>query len=235
MEFSPPLEEARFIRRYKRFFADVELDDGSVLTIHCANTGSMRGCLNPGSPCWFSRSNNPKRKLPGTLELVTTEGGRFAGVNTARTNHLVVEAILSGLVCGLRDYTELATEQRYGEEGSRVDILLTGADSPCYVEVKNVTLEAPGRQGLFPDAVTDRGAKHLRELARMAKAGQRAVLFYCAQLSETDELGVAGDIDPMYAETLRLAQKAGVEVMAWGCDLSPSGIAISRELAFMPP
>jgi sugar fermentation stimulation protein A len=230
MKFSPCFEEAIFADRYKRFFADVELIDGSILTIHCANTGSMTHCLNPGTPCWFSRSSNPRRKLPGTLEIVTTTAGLLAGVNTSRPNHLVAEAIKNGLISELQGYRKLGAEVRYGKENSRIDLLLEDGDSKCYVEVKSVTLEATGGLARFPDAVTTRGRKHLRELARVVADGHRAVLVYCIQLSGVDRMEVAGDIDPDYALAISEAVNAGVEVLAYGCRLSPEEITIDRKV-----
>ena len=232
MKFDPPFEQAIFVKRYKRFFADVELSDGSTLTIHCANTGSMQHCLNPGKPCWFSRSNNPKRKLPGTLEIVTTASGLLAGVNTARPNHLVAEAITSGTIQELQGYSEMTGEVRYGEEKSRIDLLLEKPGEQCFVEVKNVTLEAGNSLARFPDAVTTRGAKHLRELMRMVADGNRAVLLYCVQMTGIDRVVVAEDVDPVYAETLNEAVEAGVEVLAYGCQLRPEEIVIDRKVAF---
>ena len=236
MKIDPLLEQAVFVKRYKRFFADVELSDGSPLTIHCANTGSMQHCLNPGTPCWFSRSSNPKRKLPGTLEIVTTASGLLAGVNTFRANHLVAEAIASGVIKQLQGYAEIKTEVRYGEEKSRIDILLTrstekGAEQ-CFVEVKNVTLEAGDGLAKFPDAVTARGTKHLRELMRMVAEGQRAVLLYCVQLTGIDQVTVADDVDRVYAETLGEAIEAGVEVLAYACKLTAAEISIDRQVRF---
>jgi len=231
----PPLEEAVFLRRYKRFFADVALGDSSELTIHCANTGSMRHCLNPGKPCWFSRATNPKRKLPGTLELVTTDGGLIAGVNTARSNPLVVEAIESGVIEELRGYPEISTEVRYGEEKSRIDLLLKNSDEQCFVEVKNVTLEAGSDLAAFPDAVTTRGTKHLRELMRVAAEGQRAVLLFCVQMTGIERVSVAAAIDPVYARTLIQAMAAGVEVLAYACKLTPGEIAVEKKVAFQLP
>lgn len=232
MNIEPHLEQATFVKRYKRFFADIELADGSPLTIHCANTGSMKHCLNPGSPCWFSRSDNPKRKLPGTLEIVSTESGLLAGVNTARANHLVAEAIRSGMITQLQGYSELKSEVRYGEEKSRIDFLLSKPPEQCFVEVKSVTLEAGGGLARFPDAVTTRGAKHLRELMRVVAEGQRAVLLYCVQLTGTDRVTVAEDVDPAYAETLKQAIAAGVEVLAYGCKLTSEEIAVDRQVEF---
>ena len=229
------MKEAIFIKRYKRFFADIELSDGSVLTIHCANTGSMKNCLSPGQPCWFSRSDNPKRKLPGTLELITTTGGRLAGVNTARPNKLVVEAIESGVISELQGYDTLRTEVRYGAENSRIDILLEQGEAQCFIEVKSVTLEAQGKRARFPDAVTSRGAKHLRELMHVVEQGQRGVLVFCVQLTDIEAVGAAEDIDPLYTQTLAEAIAAGVEVLVYGCRLSADEIVIDRKLAFLAP
>jgi len=235
MKISPAFEKATFVKRYKRIFADIELSDGSTLTIHCANTGSMKNCLTPGQPCWFSRSDNPKRKLPGTLEIITTTGGRLAGVNTARPNKLVVEAIENGMISELQGYDTLRTEVRYGEENSRIDILLEQDEARCFIEVKSVTLEAEGRQARFPDAVTTRGAKHLRELMHVVALGQRGVLVFCVQLNDIDEVAAAQAIDPAYAQTLLEAIGAGVEVLVYGCRLSPDEIVVDRKLRFIAP
>ncbi|OUS17569.1 sugar fermentation stimulation protein SfsA [Gammaproteobacteria bacterium 50_400_T64] len=235
MKISPAFEKATFIKRYKRFFADIKLSDGSELTIHCANTGSMKNCLTPGQPCWFSRSDNPKRKLPGTLEIITTKGGRLAGVNTARPNKLVVEAIENGVISELQSFDTLRTEVRYGEENSRIDILLEQGEAQCFVEVKSVTLEAEGRQARFPDAVTTRGAKHLRELMHVVEQGQRGVLVFCVQLTDIDEVAAAQEVDPAYSQALAEAVEAGVEVLVYGCSLSPDEIVVDRKLRFLAP
>ncbi len=235
MKISPAFEEAIFVKRYKRFFADIELRDGSELTIHCANTGSMKNCLSPGQPCWFSRSDNPKRKLPGTLEIITTTGGRLAGVNTARPNKLVVEAIENGVVSELQGYDNLRTEVRYGEENSRIDILLEQGEAQCFIEVKSVTLEAQGKQARFLDAVTSRGAKHLRELMHVVEEGQRGVLVFCVQLTDIEEVCAAEEVDPLYTQTLAEAIAAGVEVLVYGCRLGPDEIVIDRKLTFLAP
>lgn len=195
----------------------------------------MKNCLNPGQPCWFSRSDNPKRKLPGTLEIITTTGGRLAGVNTARPNKLVVEAIEKGVIRELADYDTLRTEVRYGEEKSRIDILLEQGEDQCYIEVKSVTLETHGKQARFPDAVTSRGAKHLRELMHVVEQGQRGVLVFCVQLTEIEEVSAAEDIDPFYTQTLVEAIAAGVEVLVYGCRLSANEIVIDKKLTFLAP
>lgn len=223
--------EGRLIKRYKRFLADVQLNDGSELTIHCPNTGSMRHCAVPGTPCWFSQSDNPKRKYPHTWEVATTNTGALAGINTHRANALVREALEKGLIKSLR-YPKIQAEVRYGEERSRIDFLLSNADSQCYVEVKSVTLmEDPG-QGLFPDAVSTRGTKHLRELMAMVKEGHRAVLLFCVQHTQIQWVEPAGEIDPEYAATLREAAAAGVEVLAYAATIEPAQglIVLDREL-----
>src|SRR5690606_33280163 len=176
--FSPAL----LLRRYKRFLADIRLPDGNEITIHCPNTGSMKNCLVPESPCWYSTSESKTRKYPHTLEFVTTPGGHIAGINTGRANELVEVAIRQGVIRELHAYPSLKREQVYGEEKSRIDFLLeTAGGGKCYVEVKNVTLMEAEGEGFFPDAVSERGSKHLRELMAMRALGHRAVLLFCVQ------------------------------------------------------
>ncbi len=235
MKITPPLEQGILQRRYKRFFVDVTQQDGSTLTIHCPNTGSMKNCLVPGTACWLSRSDDPKRKLKGTLEIVTSRGGHQVGVNTGRPNKLAEEAIESGVIAELQGYEKLRREVRYGEERSRIDLLLEKESEQCYVEVKNVTLEDDNNPSLlkFPDAVTSRGTKHLRELAAMAAQGHRAVLLFCVQHSGAEQVSIASDIDPVYAETLQQMMTQGVELLAYGCQLSPEEIRIQHKLPFI--
>lgn len=235
MKFDPPLQNATLLARYKRFLADVRLDTGEIITVHCPNTGSMKNCVVPETPCWYSLSDNPKRKLPGTLEITTTPGGYRAGVNTARPNRLVQEAIEAGAVPELAGYPELRSEVRYGGENSRIDLLLGDGERRCYVEVKNVTLEHGDGLVRFPDAVTARGTRHLRELAAMAADGHRAVLFFCVQHSGAERAAAAADIDPLYAETLGRALAAGVEVLAYRCRLAADEIALADRIDFIPP
>ena len=231
MKFEPNLHSARLINRYKRFFSDVLTQKGEELTIHCPNTGSMKNCLVAESPCWYSLSTNPKRKLAGTLELVTTEYGNLAGINTHRANHLVKEAISENKIPQLNGYENLRTEVKYGKENSRIDFLLEDADRGlCYVEVKNVTLEVLDGLVMFPDAVTSRGAKHLRELMDVVNQGHRAVLFFCVQVNNALKMEVASEVDPLYAQTLAEAIAAGVEVIAWRADLSAHEIVLSQAI-----
>jgi len=219
------------VRRYKRFLADIITDEGEALCIHCPNTGSMLNCMGEGARVWFQRSSDPRRKLPGTWELVETPQGRLACVNTARANPLVEEALLNGQIAELAGFTTLKREVAYGVENSRVDFRLDYAGTAAFVEVKSVTLgfaETP--VAAFPDAVTTRGARHLRELATLARAGVRAVQLYCVNLSGIEAVRPAEEIDPAYAAALREAQAAGVEVLAYGVDLSVEELRIAGRL-----
>ncbi|MBT6106472.1 DNA/RNA nuclease SfsA [SAR92 clade bacterium H231] len=232
MKIAPPLFPATFEKRYKRFFADVRTPSGELLTLHCPNTGSMKNCLVEGSPCWYSLSDNPKRKLPGTLEIVTSSQGNLAGVNTSRPNYLVREVIEADLVPELQGYSQIRTEVRYGEEKSRIDLLLEDRSlGQCYVEVKNVTLDMGDGLATFPDAVTSRGTKHLRELMAMVAAGHRAVLFFCVQLTGVQRMEVAAEIDPGYAATLSEAVAAGVEVIAWRASIGADQIVLDQPIS----
>ena len=231
MRFDPPLEEGRLLRRYKRFLADIETTTGELLTIHCPNTGSMLNCMVEGGQVWFSRSNDPKRKLPGTWEISETPQGRLACVNTGRANGLVEEALRAGLISELNGFPGLKREVPYGQENSRIDFRLDYPDGPAYVEVKSVTLGFDGTPvAAFPDAVTQRGAKHLRELASLAREGVRAVQLYCVNLSGIDAVRPAQEIDPGYAAALREARAAGVEVLAYGVCLTAEQVCIDRRL-----
>ncbi|RBJ78487.1 DNA/RNA nuclease SfsA [Pseudomonas sp. MWU12-2534b] len=231
MRFDPALEQGRLLRRYKRFLADIETATGELLTIHCPNTGSMFNCMVEGGQVWFSRSNDPKRKLPGTWEISETPQGRLACVNTGRANGLVEEALHAGLISELNGFTGLKREVPYGQENSRIDFRLDYPHGPAYVEVKSVTLGFDGSPvAAFPDAVTQRGAKHLRELASLAREGIRAVLLYCVNLSGIDAVRPAEEIDPGYAAALREAVAAGVEVLAYGVRLTAQEVCIDRRL-----
>jgi sugar fermentation stimulation protein A len=230
MKIVPELKSAVLLRRYKRFLADIRLPTGEETTIHCPNTGSMKECIAQGSPCWFSVSDNPKRKYPYTWELATTPRGDLAGVNTGRANSLVVEAIESRVIDVLQGYQNLQTEVRYGEESSRIDILLSTEQELCYVEVKSVTLCDESGGGSFPDSVSVRGAKHLRELELMVTQGHRSVLIYCVQHTGIKHVSPADSIDPKYGKALRNAIEAGVEVYAYKAILSAQEITLTQRL-----
>lgn len=229
------LYPARLLRRYKRFLADLRLPDGSEITAHCPNTGSMKNCVIENSPCWYSLSESRARKYPQTLEVVTTPGDYLAGINTSRANHLVQMALAAGVIPELAGYPVCRREQQYGREKSRIDFLLEHHPQdlrPCYVEIKNVTLmEAEGR-GFFPDAISERGTKHLRELMDSVQHGYRAVLLFCVQHTGIQQVSPAEHIDPVYARTLNEACAKGVEVLAYGADINPAlnRIALQRRL-----
>jgi len=241
MQFPAPLVPGRLIRRYKRFLSDVELPDGAVVTAHCPNPGSMIGLAKPGMAVWLSRSDNPARKLPWSWELVAPDGadqGLLVGVNTGRPNALVAAAIEDGAIPELAGYRRLRREVGYGT-GSRIDLLLDLPDPPaggpqvrppCYVEIKSVTLKRGASSAEFPDAVTARGAKHLEELSTVAGQGARAVLFFLVQRRDCAELAIAADIDPAYARGFVAAVAAGVEILAYDCDISPAAIRLGRRL-----
>lgn len=226
MKLNGPLAEGVLIGRYKRFFADVKLKDGRVVTAHCANSGSMMGVKEPGSKVWLSPNQNPKARLDWRWELVEV-GGALVGINTMHPNRIVAEALEQDLIPELSGYAAARREVKYGA-GSRIDLLLEDPGR-CYVEVKNVTLR---RRHLaqFPDAVTVRGTKHLNELIQMVKEGHRAVMLYLAQRADCQAFSVAADIDPDYARTLEKAISAGVEVLGYQCALSPREIRLDRPL-----
>ena len=233
MQFSQPLIEGRLLKRYKRFLADIELSNGQVVTAHTSNTGSMTGCSEPGSRVWLSRSDNPKRKYPLTWEIIEVIPGVLCGINTMLSNKLVREAIESGFITELSDYQSVRSEVRYGNENSRIDLLLESGSPenspPCYVEVKNVTLADNG-VGLFPDAVTARGTKHLRELMFMVEQGARAIILYCVQRNDCREVRPADNIDKLYGQTLRQAIDVGVEALAYEFQVSPIEIVPNKSL-----
>ncbi|PKF49501.1 DNA/RNA nuclease SfsA [Enterovibrio nigricans] len=233
MDFSPALQSARLIKRYKRFLADIECNDGSERTIHCANTGAMTGCATAGDTVWYSTSDNAKRKYPNSWELTETQTGHFICVNTAQANHLVVEAINEGRITELAGYTSLRSEVPYGEEKSRIDILLQSPDkADCFIEVKSVTLREENGQGFFPDAVTTRGQKHLRELATLTQQGKRAVLFFAVLHSGIEKVSAAKHIDAVYNQLLIEAESLGVEILCYKADLSPRQMSIKTRVPF---
>jgi sugar fermentation stimulation protein A len=226
----PSLTQATLIKRYKRFLADVTLADGTVVTVHCPNTGAMTGCADPGSLVWLSISDNPKRKYPYTWELVQTLSGDMACVHSAKANEWVKGAIENRMITELLNYDSIRKEVKYGEENSRIDLLLERKNQQCFVEVKSVTLLKEKGLGVFPDAVSDRGRKHLRELIKMVEEGHRAVLFFCVQHSGIDRVAPADSIDNKYADTFREAIAAGVEVLAYKVKISPPVIRLVEPL-----
>jgi sugar fermentation stimulation protein A len=232
MKFPAPLLRATLIKRYKRFLSDHELEDGTVVTAHCANPGAMLGLTEPGSETWLSPADNPKRKLRYDWQMIRVAPGAdgLVGINTAHPNAIVAEAIQAGDVAELAGYGNLRREVKYGEN-SRIDILLEAdGKPPCYVEIKNVHLLRGGRLAEFPDSVTQRGAKHLRELAKVAEDGGRAVMFYLVQRADCDAFALAADIDPAYAAAFAEARQSGVEALCYRCALGTREIRLDRPL-----
>ncbi|EFP95971.1 DNA/RNA nuclease SfsA [Vibrio caribbeanicus] len=233
MKFLPPLKQATLIQRYKRFLADIKLPCGKEKTIHCANTGAMTGCGSKGDTIWYSTSSNPKRKYPNSWEITQSSEGHKICVNTARANQLVIEAIKSNRVKELLGYQEIQTEVNYGIENSRIDILLKSENEPnCYIEVKSVTLLSEDGQGYFPDSVTTRGQKHLRELTEMAQSGSRAVLFFTVLHSGIEKVAPAHHIDAKYSQLLNYAIEHGVEVLCYKAEYSTNEIELVRPIKF---
>jgi sugar fermentation stimulation protein A len=223
MRFSGPLIPATLLRRYKRFLADVELESGETITVHVANPGAMIGLMQPRSRVWLSKSGNAARKLPHSWELIEVDfgaGTELVGINTGHPNALVGEAIAAGAIPELAGYASVRREVKYGRN-SRIDFLLEDpARPPCYVEIKNVHLMRQPGLAEFPDSVTQRGAKHLDELAQIAAGGARAVMFFLIQIGSATRFALARDIDPAYGAAFDRARASGVEAIARRCLLS---------------
>jgi sugar fermentation stimulation protein A len=230
MRYSSTLIPGTLARRYKRFLADVVLESGEMTTAHVANPGAMTGLDRPFSRVWLSGSDNPLRKLPLTWELVETDLGsgiEFVGVNTQQPNTLVAEALKEGLIPELRHYMSVRQEVKYGAK-SRVDFLLESPSRrPCCLEVKNVHLMRKPRVAEFPDCVTDRGAKHMEELAAAIGSGARAVVLFVIQIASADRFAVARDIDPAFTAAFDVARGQGVQMLAWRCNVNLNGIEIA--------
>ena len=246
MIFTSRLQPAVLIRRYKRFLADVQLPSGELITVHCPNTGSMKNCINEGSACWLLVSNNSNRKYPYTLELITTPTEHLAWIHSQKANALVAEALCNGRIAELVGYANIQTEVKYGD-ASRIDFLLTKEEAECFVEVKSVTLLddtlplATNKNaisllgvGCFPDAVSLRGQKHLRELIAVTQRGQRAVLLFCVMHNGINAVAAARHIDSDYAALLKKAQAAGVELLVYRAAISLDKVRLSERLPFIP-
>jgi sugar fermentation stimulation protein A len=224
-----PMARGRLVQRYKRFFADVALDDGREIVAHCPNPGAMLGLNTPGLRAWVSAADGAKRKLAWTLELVEADGG-LVGVNTLAPNRLVAEALAADAIAELAGYASCRREVRFGA-ASRVDFLLTDPDrAPCFLEVKNCHLRRSGTLAEFPDCVAARSAKHLRELTTEVAKGARSVQLFVIQRTDCDRFAACADLDPAYASGLAAAAAAGVEVLCYGCDISPDAIRIAGRI-----
>jgi sugar fermentation stimulation protein A len=233
MRFQTPLVPGRLVRRYKRFFADVELEaNGELVTAHCPNTGPMTGLVEPGGRVWLEPNNDPKKKLKFGWRLLEQSTGHFTGVDTSLPNRIVREALLANAFPSLAAYDTVLPEQKYGTN-SRVDFLLKAEKhADAYVEVKSVTLSRKTGLAEFPDTVTDRGRKHLQDLETVASEGKRAVMLYLVQRTDCDRVTLAQDIDPAYVSAFVSARTAGMETIAVGCRISPQEIEVSGELDF---
>ena len=223
------LRPARLVQRYKRFFADVLTDDGQEITAHCPNPGAMLGLNTPGLPCWISHSDNPKRKLAHTLELVEVDGG-LVGINTMHPNRLVAEALAGDQIPELAGNLSHRREVRFGV-ASRVDFLLEAPDRPpCWLEVKNVHLRRSGTLAEFPDCVAARSLKHLGDLTREVEKGGRSAMLFVIQRTDCDQFAACADLDPKYAAGLIAAARAGVEVLCYGCHIATDAISLSHPI-----
>jgi sugar fermentation stimulation protein A len=233
MLFPAPLTPGRLIRRYKRFLADIELAGGETITAHCANPGSMMGVAPEGAPVWVSKSASKTRKLPFSWELVEL-GGALVAINTSNPNKIAAEAIAGRFIPELAGYGEIRREVKYGDR-SRVDLLLDGGTKgaktgPCYVEIKNVHLVRTPKLAEFPDCVTARGARHMLELAALARAGTRAVVLFVVQRGDCTRFAPAADLDPSYAEALADAAAAGVELLCYDCEVTTEEVRLRKAL-----
>lgn len=233
MKFEAPLISGKILKRYKRFLADVELENGEIITAHTANTGSMKTCWEPGWSVMLSFHDNPNRKLKYSLEL-TNNGETWIGVNTSLPNKIAVEGIQKGVVKELKGYSTIKPEAKIGK--SRIDILLSNdGEDPCYVEVKNVTLLGDKKMGIFPDAVSTRGQKHLEELKGLVEKGIRAAMLYVINREDVTSFAPADEIDPVYGKLLREASEAGVEILAYRCSVGPDEIKLSKKVPVKLP
>jgi sugar fermentation stimulation protein A len=227
-----PLAHGRLTARYKRFFADVALDDGRAVTAHCPNPGAMLGLNRPGLGVWVSPAAGAKRTLAWSLQLVEADGA-LVGINTMLPNALTAEALAAGAIPELTGYTAHRREVRFGE-ASRVDFLLTHPErAPCWLEVKNCHLRRQGTLAEFPDCVAARSARHLRELTARVAAGERAVQLFVIQRTDCDRFAACADLDPAYAAGLSAAAGAGVEVLCYGCDIGVGEIRVARRLPWI--
>ncbi|WP_293441406.1 DNA/RNA nuclease SfsA [Planktotalea sp.] len=231
MRFQTDLIPARLIRRYKRFLADAQLEDGREITTHCANPGSMMGLAEEGVKIWLELNDDPKKKLKYGWRLVDHENGHFTGVDTSVPNRTLRAALEAREIAGLGDYDVVRPEVKYGKN-SRIDFLLKGGGPDTYVEVKSVTLCREPGLAEFPDSVTKRGLKHLAELSTMVAEGHRAVMLYLVQRTDCSEMTLAGDIDPAYTQAFADARDVGVEVMCLGTKITPMGVWVGEPLGF---
>ncbi len=231
MIYKPILEHAILIKRYKRFLADTHHSELGEITVHCPNTGSMKNCWQSGWDVWLQKSDNPKRKYPYTWVLAKNEQGEFIGINTHIANQLVYQALSDNIISEIDDIIEINKEVKYGKENSRVDLLLKHQDGvKNYIEVKSVTLKEQDGFGYFPDAVTTRGQKHIRELITCVEAGHRATLFFVVQHTGIFQMKIAEHIDAEYASLIKRAMNAGVQIIAYGAKITKTEIVLDHKV-----
>jgi len=228
MKFKEKLVHGTLIKRYKRYLADIKLDDGTKVTAHCTNSGSMKSCLEDGAEVYLTPINNPKRKTKFTWEMIKINGD-WVGINTGNPNKLAFEAISAGTIPGLEGYTTVKREVKFGD--SRFDIYAENEDEQCFIEVKNVTMKE-GKYALFPDAVTTRGQKHLKTLMEVKNNGMRAVMLYIIQRFDVEIFAPATEIDPDYSKLLKVAANAGVEIIPMQAKITPGKIELVKKLSF---
>jgi len=228
MRFEKELVHGRLIKRYKRFLADVKLDDGTEVTAHCTNSGTMKSCLEDGAEVYLTPVNDPKRRTKFTWEMIKIDG-RWVGINTNNPNKIAFEAVRNNRIPELSGYETVRREVKFGD--SRFDVMAQKEGETCFIEVKNVTMKV-GIDALFPDAVTTRGRKHLNTLMEVKKQGMRAVMLYIIQRMDVERFGPADEIDPEYGKALREAYRKGVEIIPMQAEVTPDGIELIRKLDF---
>ncbi len=229
MNFNETLISGEFIKRYKRFFVDIKMGNNTI-TAHCPNTGSMMGLLKKGNKVWFSRSDNPKRKLKYTLQIFENQNSKI-GINTHLTNKIVFDALKKRSIKNFIKLDDIKQEVKFGEN-TRFDFLLTEKTKKTFIEVKNVTLSRKNKIAEFPDAITSRGVKHIEELLRAKQKGFEIYLFFVIQRNDCSKFQLAKDIDPKYCELLKKAVKKNLKILCYDCKFSPKGIKLNREIKF---
>ena len=229
MKFNETLISGEFIKRYKRFFVDVKIDK-NIVVAHCPNTGSMMGLMKKGNNVWLSKSNNPKRKLQYTLQIIEDQKSKV-GINTHLTNKIVLDALNNRLIKNFKNLDKIQQEVKFGQN-TRFDFLITEKDKKTFIEVKNVTLSRKKRIAEFPDAITSRGLKHIQELLKAKKKGYQIYLLFVIQRSDCSKFRLAKDIDPEYCELLLKAVKKNLKVLCYDCKFSSKGIKLNREIQF---
>ena len=232
MQFQSDLVPGYLVKRYKRFFADVELSNGKLVTAHCPNTGSMIGLTNRGTKVWLEPNEDPKKKLNYSWKLVDHENGHYTGVDTNLANNIVNEAIVQGKISEVINYDVVLREQKYGAN-SRVDFLLKNGLQTCFLEVKNVTLCRQEKIAEFPDTVTARGVKHLKELSNIVDTETRAIVLYLVQRSDCNYFKIANDLDSNYATESIFAANSGVEFICYGVNFLPNGVELGYQLEML--